>query len=88
MSKKKHKDALAWLKAQGDKAFKNQNKKVIDVITFLIKELKKPNYEKEILNARKYIQTHNTMSISTFCKLFTNPNAKPKTINQKADKRT
>jgi len=88
MSKKKHEDALAWLTNAGNKAMQNQNKKELDIIRFLLTEIQKPDYEKEILTARKTFEQKGSMSLSTFCKIFTNPNRKPKTINQKANKRT
>lgn len=86
MSKKKREDALAWLVLQGDKAMQRQDKKELDTIRFIHKELSKPDYEKEILKARKIFDQTGSLSLSNFCKVFTNPNAKPKTINQKANK--
>jgi len=71
---------------QGNKAMQNQNKKELDVIHFLLIEIQKPNYAAEILKARKIFDQTGSLSLSDFCKVFTNPNAKPKTINQKANK--
>lgn len=81
-------DALAWLRLQGDKAFKAKNKKEVDTIAYLIREMLKPDYRKEIIALGKYLQDHGSINFGRFRTMVQNPNAKPKVINQKANKRT
>jgi len=84
MSKKT--DALAWLEKQGTKATKNKNKKDLDNITYLIKELSKPDHLKYLEQLRKIVAAKGTLSISEYLKIV--PKNTTKTINQKTNKRT
>lgn len=79
-------DALTWLTMQGNKAMQNQNAKELKVIQYLITLAKTPDYGAELVKINKHMQQHGSMNLGTFMNIFTNPNAKPKTINQKANK--
>lgn len=90
MSKKKTKkeqqkaDALAWLRMQGDKAFKNSNKKEVDIIAFLIRETMLPDYGAYLEKIRKIIVVTGNLDVSQYMGIV--PPNKTKLINQKANK--
>jgi len=89
MSKKTKKeqqkaDALDWLRIQGDKAFKRNNKKEVDTIAFLIRETMLPDYGDYLEKIRKIVVITGTLSVTQYINIV--PPNKTKLINQKANK--
>jgi effector-binding domain-containing protein len=82
-SKKKSQDpqeaAIQWLISEGKRAMERKDKKVIDILGFIINRLREPDYKQYLEEIRKRVAKNGTLSISEYIDIV--PKDTTRTIN-------